>query len=146
MSRLGDPLPVTFTVGIADLLAVVTESTLVRPVERLPEVAPHVFPGVVPVAPAQMRPGQVQERGNLVVRQRRSRELGLGVGISSGANFIGALKLARELGPNSVVATIFCDSSKKYLSTDFCREEPVREGFYGHRVEFGGTRVIAETR
>ena len=45
---------------------------------------------------------------------------GLSVGISSGANLLAATKKASEIGYDSIVATIFCDDNKKYLSTDLC--------------------------
>jgi cysteine synthase A len=60
--------------------------------------------------------------------QRLSREWGLGVGLSSGANLLGALQLAVRQGPGSVVVTVFCDDSKKYLSTDFSRDLPASAG------------------
>lgn len=47
---------------------------------------------------------------------------GLSVGISSGANLLAATKKAYELGDDSVVVTVFCDDSKKYLSTDLCSD------------------------
>ncbi len=53
--------------------------------------------------------------------QKLSKELGIGVGISSGANMFAAIKL-RELGFDNVV-TIFPDDSKKYLSTDLTHNE-----------------------
>lgn len=56
--------------------------------------------------------------------QRLASELGLGVGISSGANLIGALMAAEKLGQNSCVATVFCDDNKKYLSTALAGHEP----------------------
>jgi len=56
--------------------------------------------------------------------QRLARELGLGVGISSGANLIGALIAAERLGRDACVATVFCDDNKKYLSTALAGEEP----------------------
>lgn len=46
-----------------------------------------------------------------------ARKYGLGVGISSGANVIGAVISAKD-GDN--VATVFADDLKKYLSTDLC--------------------------
>ena len=49
-------------------------------------------------------------------------ELGLGVGISSGANFLGALKVQEELGPEAIVVTVFPDDNKKYMSTDLLRD------------------------
>ena len=54
---------------------------------------------------------------------------GLGVGISSGANFIGALMLQNKLGKDSIIVTVFPDDNKKYLSTDLMREEKLKEDF-----------------
>ncbi|NMC73283.1 MAG: cysteine synthase A [Geobacteraceae bacterium] len=42
---------------------------------------------------------------------------GMLVGISAGANFFGALKLARELGKGKNVVTVMCDTGERYLST-----------------------------
>ena len=44
-------------------------------------------------------------------------EEGLCLGLSSGINVAGAVRLARDLGPGSRVATILCDSGFRYLST-----------------------------
>jgi len=73
--------------------------------------------------------------------RRLARELGLGVGISSGANLLGALSVGRRLGAGSVVTTVFPDSNKKYLSTDLMRDEPALEGDLAGRVEFRAVRV-----
>jgi len=43
---------------------------------------------------------------------------GLLVGISAGANVFIAARLARELGPSSVVVTILCDTGERYFSLD----------------------------
>ncbi len=45
--------------------------------------------------------------------------LGIGVEISSGANFIGALMIQEKLGSDVVVTTIFPGDNNKHLSTDF---------------------------
>jgi cysteine synthase A len=42
---------------------------------------------------------------------------GLLVGISAGANFFGALQMARKLGKGKNVVTIMCDTGERYLST-----------------------------
>lgn len=71
--------------------------------------------------------------------QQLARRLGLAVGISSGANVLGAVQLAercaREGRGEDAVVTILCDSNKKYLSTDLCREEPPKEEHLTPRVE-----------
>ncbi|MCP3903601.1 MAG: cysteine synthase family protein [Planctomycetes bacterium] len=73
---------------------------------------------------------------SIIMAQLISRELGLAVGISSGANIIGAIQLCRELGPDATVVTVLPDSNKKYLSTDLCNDEPVREAFLAPHVVF----------
>jgi S-sulfo-L-cysteine synthase (O-acetyl-L-serine-dependent) len=49
---------------------------------------------------------------------RLAREEGLLVGVSSGANLVAAMDVARRL-KEGVVVTIFCDSAAKYLSESF---------------------------
>jgi cysteine synthase len=49
---------------------------------------------------------------------------GLAVGISSGANFLGADRILDDLGDDAVIATVFADSNKKYLSTDLGGSTP----------------------
>ena len=79
---------------------------------------------------------------SILMAQRIAAELGIGVGISSGANVLGALQVAREQGPDSVVTTVLPDSNKKYLSTDLCRDEPVEEHYLTPKVEFVAVRVL----
>jgi cysteine synthase A len=47
---------------------------------------------------------------------RLSREEGLLVGISSGANVVAAKEVARRLGPGHTVVTMLCDRGERYLS------------------------------
>jgi len=84
----------------------------------------------------------VDDGDAILMAQKLARELGLGVGISSGANFIGALMVQNQLGPDAVVVTVFPDDSKKYLTTDLLKEEPVRDGFLSPGVEFEGVRAL----
>jgi cysteine synthase A len=72
---------------------------------------------------------QVDDGDSIIMAQQLARTLGLGVGISSGANFLGAVKVQNCLGDDAVVTTVFADDSKKYLSTDYTQEEPVKDGF-----------------
>lgn len=78
----------------------------------------------------------------ILMAQKLAARLGLGVGISSGANFLGALKVANELGDGAVVATVFPDDNKKYLSTDLVRAEPVKPGYLSPDVELFGYQSI----
>jgi cysteine synthase A len=78
----------------------------------------------------------------IIMAQKLARELGLGVGISSGANFLGAIKAQNNLGSGAIVATVFPDCNKKYLSTDLMREEPPRSDFLSPDVELFSARAI----
>lgn len=42
---------------------------------------------------------------------------GILCGISSGANFFAALRVAEQLGKGKKIATVFCDTGERYLST-----------------------------
>jgi cysteine synthase A len=75
--------------------------------------------------------------------QQLAGSLGLAVGISSGANFLGALMVQDRIGRDAVVVTLFPDSNKKYLSTDLTRDEPVRPGFLSPRVSLRGFRALS---
>lgn len=86
---------------------------------------------------------QASDGDAILVAQKLAQQLGLAVGISSGANVIAAIRLAAELGPEATVVTLLCDSNKKYLSTDLLREEPVREGYLAPEVEFTNYHPIS---
>jgi len=84
----------------------------------------------------------VDDGDAILMAQALAGSLGLAVGISSGANFLGALLAQERLGPHAVVATVFSDSNKKYLSTDLMRAEPVRSGFLAPDVTLQRYRVL----
>lgn len=80
----------------------------------------------------------VHDGDAILMAQKLSHQLGLAVGISAGANVIGAIRVARELGPDAVVVTVLPDSNKKYLSTDLVREEPMRPDYISAGTDFTG--------
>jgi len=84
----------------------------------------------------------VDDGDAILMAQKLGAEAGLAVGISSGANLVGALKLQDELGPESTVVTVFPDDNKKYLSTDLLRFEPRRAGYYAPEVELISVRAF----
>lgn len=73
--------------------------------------------------------------------QMLARQFGLGVGISSGANFLGAVQLQERYGYAHPV-TVFPDDNKKYLTTDYGGEEPQREGYLTPEIELLDMEVI----
>ncbi|APR54260.1 cysteine synthase A [Sphingomonas koreensis] len=54
--------------------------------------------------------------------ERLLAEEGLCLGLSSGINVAGAVRLGRELGPGKRIATILCDTGFRYLSTLYNRD------------------------
>jgi cysteine synthase len=85
---------------------------------------------------------QASDGDSIIMAQKLAKQLGLAVGISSGANFLGAVQLQNKLGAEGVVVTVFSDSNKKYLSTDLMKEEPVKEGYFSADVELMDYRAI----
>ncbi|HKG07556.1 MAG TPA: cysteine synthase family protein [Pedobacter sp.] len=81
---------------------------------------------------------QANDGDAIIMAQKLAKELGLAVGISSGANVIGAIKLKEKMGVESVVVTLLCDSNKKYLSTDLVKEECIKESFISTDTIFTG--------
>lgn len=64
-------------------------------------------------------------------------KLGLGVGISSGANF-----LASVLSGGKNVVTVFPDDLKKYLSTDLLKDIDNNEELLSNKIELLGLEVV----
>ncbi len=74
----------------------------------------------------------------ILMAQALAKQLGLAVGISSGANFLGAAQLVEALDGVAAVITVFSDSNKKHLSTDLCRCKRVRGDYRAPRVDLLG--------
>ena len=84
----------------------------------------------------------VDDGDAILMAQNLACNLGIGLGISSGANFLGALKVQDELGDDAVVVTVFPDDNKKYLSTGLLKEEPVKDAFLTPDVELLDFRAL----
>lgn len=70
-------------------------------------------------------------------------KLGIGVGISSGANFIGAIKAQNILkNKDAVIVTVFADDNKKYLTTELMKEQPEKPDHISKDVELIGFKSI----
>ncbi len=85
----------------------------------------HRVEGIAPgFVPAHLTPDvydearAVDEAEARVMAKRLAKEEGVFAGTSSALNVVAALKLAKELGPGKVVATVAVDSGLKYLAGD----------------------------
>lgn len=85
----------------------------------------------------------VDDGDAIIMAQKITKKLGIGVGISSGANFLGALIAQEKIGSSSNVVTIFSDNNKKYLSTDLFKEEPVKDEFLSCNIELEGYELFS---
>lgn len=65
--------------------------------------------------------------------RKLSRELGIGVGISSGANLLGGILLENDIDGN--IVTIFPDDNKKYLSTEITNDIDSNPNFLSNQIE-----------
>jgi cysteine synthase A len=86
---------------------------------------------------------QASDGDSIIMAQKLARQLGLAVGISSGANFLGAVQLQNQLGSEAVAVTVFSDSNKKYLSTDLMKEEPLKDEYYSTDIQLLDYRAIS---
>tara|TARA_B100000029_G_scaffold264823_1_gene261005 strand:- start:4262 stop:5290 length:1029 start_codon:yes stop_codon:yes gene_type:complete len=71
----------------------------------------------------------------IIMAQMIFKKLGLGVGISSGANLLGAIKLAEKQNFDGVISTVFSDCNKKYISTDYSLKEVMKKHYMSKDVE-----------
>ncbi len=108
---------------------------------RIQGISDDFIPAIVDLAAMDEVIG-VADGDGILMAQKLAAKLGLGVGISSGANFIGALKAQEKMGTDAPVVTVFPDDNKKYLSTDLLRDEPVKEGYLSPDVELLGIRAF----
>jgi cysteine synthase A len=85
----------------------------------------------------------VSDGDSILMARKLAATLGLGLGISSGCNFLAAVMAGEKLAGEKlaagthapVVATVFPDCNKKYLSTALFNEEPVRHGYLTPEIE-----------
>ncbi len=84
----------------------------------------------------------ISDGDSILMAQKLAATLGLGLGISSGCNFLAAVRAALDSPHRQVVATVFPDCNKKYLSTGLMKEEPVHGGYLTPQLELLDLRVL----
>lgn len=82
----------------------------------------------------------VNDEDSINMSRKLATELGLGVGISSGANFIGSVILQENQKKSAV--TVFPDDNKKYLSTDLSKKVEENAHFISNQIKLIGYEVI----
>ena len=109
------------------LISVQPDSPL-HGLEGLKHMESAIVPGIYDPSLADEDVRVSTEDAHELTRQLATQE-GLLVGISSGANLVGALRIARKTS-DAIVVVIFCDGGEKYLSERFW-EEPAEGSVIG---------------
>ena len=76
---------------------------------------------------------QINDDDAINMSRKIARDLGIGVGISSGANFIGSVLLENEA--DGAVVTVFADDNKKYLSTELSWDIDENAEFISNKIQ-----------
>lgn len=71
-----------------------------------------------------------------------AKNLGLGVGISSGANFLAAAMFKKNDKENRKVCILFPDDNKKYLTTSLSNPVPMPSDSYSERIELLDYKLV----
>lgn len=82
----------------------------------------------------------VNDEDAINMSRRLAKELGIGVGISSGANFIAGIMYQEKV--NEPVVTVFADDNKKYLSTDLSKEIDNNIDFKSNQIKLLDYKVV----
>jgi len=75
----------------------------------------------------------INDEDSINMAKRIALKLGIGVGISSGANFLASV-LAKEENEKEIV-TVFADDNKKYLTTDLAKPIDMNYNFLSNKIE-----------
>ncbi len=87
----------------------------------------------------------IPDGDSILMAQKLASHAGLAVGISSGCNFLAAVRAQDALGEAAIVATVFADDNKKYLTTDLMRNEPCRDHYLSPEIDLVGIRVLRKS-
>ena len=81
----------------------------------------------------------VDDTDAIFVARLLSEKLGIGVGVSSGANLLGAIMEWEKTG--GTVVTVFADDNKKYLSTDYAKVNTLMPSEITSQLELTGFKA-----
>ena len=108
---------------------------------RIQGISDEFIPSIVNLAELD-QVVDVWDGDAILMAQATCHRLGLGLGISSGANLVGAIRLAEEMGPGATVVTVFADCNKKYLSTALASAEPPQDGYLTPQVQLDSVASV----
>jgi len=76
----------------------------------------------------------INDEDSINMARKIAKQLGLGIGISSGANILGCVLLQQNM--KKPVVTVFADDNKKYLSTDLSKSIDENTKYISNKIDF----------
>jgi len=107
---------------------------------RIQGISDEFIPGIVELS--QLDKIVKVHDGDAILMAQALGKRGLGVGISSGANVLGAIKLHNESKGDQVIITVFPDDNKKYVSTDLFKIEEIKPDYLTPNVELLDYKIM----
>jgi cysteine synthase A len=101
---------------------------------RIQGISDEFIPAIVQLQDLN-RVISIHDGDAILMAQKLANTLGLAVGISSGCNFLAAVRAQEMTERDAVVVTVFCDDNKKYLSTMLTNDEPVKPEYLTPEIE-----------
>ncbi|MEG1501621.1 MAG: pyridoxal-phosphate dependent enzyme, partial [Clostridiales bacterium] len=83
----------------------------------------------------------VDDGDAIIMSRMLSEKLGIGVGVSAGANFLGCILAQNMLGKDAVLTTVFADDNKKYLSTDYSLPQEMKDDYLTKEILLLGVKA-----
>ncbi len=83
----------------------------------------------------------INDEDAINMSKKLAKELGLGAGISSGANFLAGVETMQE--ENAPIVTVFADDNKKYLSTDLLKPINPDKNLLSNKIELVSYETIS---
>jgi cysteine synthase A len=119
---------------VESLQSLVVSTGVSHGIHRVPGISDDWNPPLVDLQQLD-HPFSISDGDGIIMTQLLGKKLGLGVGISSGFNFLGAVAFQNKYGGQKNVVTVFSDCSKKYLSGTLLSDEPRLPEYLVNHIE-----------
>jgi cysteine synthase A len=119
---------------VESLQSLVVSTGVSHGAHRIPGISDDWNPPLVDLSKLD-HPFTISDGDGIIMTQLLGKKLGLGVGISSGFNFLGAVAFQNKYGGQKTAVTVFSDCSKKYLSGTLLHDEPQLPEYLTNHIE-----------
>jgi cysteine synthase A len=119
---------------VESLQSLIVSTGVSHGIHRIPGISDDWNPPIADLKKLN-HPFTISDGDGIIMTQQLGKKLGLGVGTSSGFNFLGAVAYQNKYGGQKNVVTIFSDCNKKYLSSALLQEEPIAPEYLVNYIE-----------